>query len=171
MRPAAPAQLGSISTKVGEGPGETHALLGSAPDTEVISGPFTPDYGAASPGEQELGSRLQAEDVGREALLFLLLFPQSLPCRVPRGWSETPAHGPGWREASQRGDIPRPEPWSGVLRGWGHWDQPPVSSPPRPEGFPGEGTRRGQMNWMLENWTDGGNKWVHGPAALRYYQC
>lgn len=52
---------------MGEGPGETHALLGSAPDTEVTSGPLTPDYGAASPGEQELGSRLQAEDVGRGA--------------------------------------------------------------------------------------------------------
>lgn len=77
---------------------------------EVISGPLNPDYGAASPGEQELGSRLQAEDVGREALLFLLLFPQRLPCRVPRGWSKTPAHGPGWREGSQRGDIPSQGP-------------------------------------------------------------
>lgn len=88
---------------MGEGPGETHALLGSAPDEEVISGPLTPASGAASPGEQELGSRLQAEDVGREALWFLLLFPQRLPRRVPRGWAKTPAHGPGWREGSQRG--------------------------------------------------------------------
>lgn len=74
-----------MSTQVGEGPGETHALLGSAPDREMTSGPRTPEDGAASPGEQEPGGRLQAEDVGREALLFLLLFPQRLPRGSPEG--------------------------------------------------------------------------------------
>lgn len=74
-----------MPAQVGEGPGETHAPLGSAPDREVTSGPWTPDAGAASPGEQEPGGRLRAEDVGREALLFLLLFPQRLPRGSPEG--------------------------------------------------------------------------------------
>lgn len=105
-------QLGSISTKVGEGPGETHALLGSAPDTEVTSGPLTPDYGAASPGEQELGSRLQAEDVGRGRCCSCFCFLSAFLAGSPEvGLRLLPMVQAGGREVREG-----PEPWSGVLR-------------------------------------------------------